>query len=110
MATSKEYCDYVLECLSRVGSVHVRKMMGEYCLYSGGKVIGLICDNTLYLKQTPTTVRLLPNAPQGYPYEGSKTLMHIVEDAEDAETMGAVLAALVEEHPEPVPKKKGRLS
>lgn len=107
MATSKEFCHYVIECLSRVASVYVRPMMGEYCLYSGGKVVGLICDNTLFLKQTPTTRRLLPNAPQGYPYEGSKTMMHIVEDADDTETMGAVLAALVDELPEPAPKKKG---
>ncbi len=30
MATSKEFCDYIVENLQRVGEISVRKMMGEY--------------------------------------------------------------------------------
>ncbi|WP_318721733.1 hypothetical protein [Treponema sp.] len=37
MATTKEYHDYVMECLEKAGEVTSRKMMGEYCLYYNGK-------------------------------------------------------------------------
>ena len=106
MATAKEYRDYVLECLTRAGNVTVRAMMGEYCLYCDGKVIGLLCDDTLYLKQTETSNKLLPDAERGYPYDGSKTLMLIVEDFEDTERMAEILRAMPDELPEPKPKKR----
>lgn len=103
MATTKDFHDYILECLQRAGEITTRKMMGEYCVYSMGKVIGLICDNTLFLKVTPTTEKLLDNSEKGYPYEGSKTLMHIVDDFENTDLMHEVIQALYNELPE---KKK----
>lgn len=35
-------------------------MMGEYCAYYNGKMVGDICDNTLLLKPTESAIRLLP--------------------------------------------------
>lgn len=67
MATTKEYHDYVLECLNKAGEVTSRKMMGEYCLYYNGKLFGDICDNRLLVKQTETSKRLLADCPLEYP-------------------------------------------
>ena len=100
MATTKDFHDYVLDCLQQAGEVSTRKMMGEYCVYYMGKVIGLICDNTLYFKVTPSSEKLLANSDKGYPYEGSKTLMHIVDDFENIELMRKVLQVLCLELPE----------
>ena len=97
MATSKEYHDYILENLQRAGEVTTRKMMGEYCVYFQGKLIGNICDNCLFLKPLDSALRLLPDAERGYPYEGSKTLMIIVDDVENAEQMAELLNAMYEE-------------
>lgn len=36
MATTKEFHDYIVECLQRVGEVSTRKMMGEYLVYYQG--------------------------------------------------------------------------
>ena len=63
MATTKEFHDYVLEQLQKTGNVTTRKMMGEYCVYYNGKMVGDICDNTLLLKPTEAAIRLLP-APE----------------------------------------------
>lgn len=60
MATTKEFHDYVLEQLQKTGNVTTRKMMGEYCVYYNGKMVGDICDNTLLLKPTEAAIRLLP--------------------------------------------------
>ena len=105
MATSKEFHDYVMEQLSRIGEFSSRKMMGEYCIYHRGKMIGDLCDDTFLLKPTASVLRLMPNADRGYPYEGSKTLMVIVDEIENTELMAAVIEAMYEELPEPRRRK-----
>lgn len=100
MATTKDYHDYILECLQRVGNVTTKKMMGEYCVYFNQKLIGDICDNCLFLKPTESVLRLMPTAERSYPYEGSKTLMVIVEDVEDIELMSEVINAMYMELPD----------
>jgi len=106
MATSKEFHDYVLASLGKVGDVFTRKMMGEYCIYYRQKLIGDICDNCLFLKPTESVLRLMPDAERAYPYEGSKTLMVVVDDVENTELMAEVLNGMYGELPEP--KKKSR--
>ncbi len=106
MATSKEFHDYVMDSLQRIGDVSSKKMMGEYCVYYKGKLIGDICDNTLLLKPVESVLRLMPEAERAYPYEGSKTLMAVVDDVENVELMEKVLNAMYEELPEPKKKAK----
>lgn len=101
MATSTEAHDYIVENLSKAGDISTRKMMGEYLVYFKGKLVGNICDNCLYLKPTDSALRLLPDAERDYPYDGSKTLMIIVDNVENTEQMSAVLHAMYEELPAP---------
>lgn len=120
MATSKEFHDYIVENLRRVGEVSTRKMMGEYCVYyekdtaPGGdgvghrrvkKHIGDICGNCLLLKPVDSVLRLLPDAERAYPYEGSKSLMVVVDDVENTRLMAEVLDGMYGELPEPKPRK-----
>ncbi|MBQ5471645.1 MAG: TfoX/Sxy family protein [Treponema sp.] len=97
MATTKEYHDYVLECLNKAGDVTSRKMMGEYSLYYNGKLFGDICDNRLLVKQTETSKRLLAGTPLEYPYEGSKTLMFLVSEFENPDFMKELLEGMYRE-------------
>ena len=106
MATSKEYHDYIVECLSKAGDITTKKMMGEYCIYYQGKLIGDLCDNRLLVKQAETSIRLLKNCQLEYPYEGSKTLMYVVEDVEDKDLMSELLKGLYVELPEPKKRNK----
>ncbi len=108
MATSKEFHDYIVENLQRVGEISTRKMMGEYLVYYQGKLIGDICDNTLFLKPTETVLKRLPEAERSYPYEGSKTLMVIVDNVENTELMAELLNEMYMELPEPKKKSKGK--
>lgn len=122
MATSKEFHDYIVENLQKIGEVSTRKMMGEYCVYYQGpsmsagepsvggqtgakKLIGDICDNCLFLKPTESVLRLMPDAERAYPYEGSRSLMVVVDDVENTELMTEVLNRMYEELPEPKKKK-----
>lgn len=100
MATSLDYYNYIMENLLKCGDVTSKRMMGEYCVYYSGKLVGDICDNTFFLKQTETSVRLLSGCERGYPYEGSKTLMLIVDDVENTELMSEVLSGMYTELPD----------
>lgn len=106
MATSKEFHDYIVESLRRAGDISTRKMMGEYCVYYQGKLIGDICDNCLFLKPTKSVLRLMPDAERAYPYEGSKSLMVVAEDVENTELMTEVLSGMYDELPERKEKTK----
>lgn len=106
MATSKEFHDYIVENLQKAGEISTRKMMGEYCVYFQGKLIGDICENILFLKPTEAVLRLMPEAERAYPYEGSKTLMVIVDDVENTKLMTEVLHEMYMELPEPKKKSK----
>lgn len=106
MATTKEFHDHIVDSLGRVGEISTKKMMGEYCIYYKDKLIGNICDNCLFLKPTDSVLRLLPDAERAYPYEGSKTLMAVIDDVENTELMEKVLNAMYEELPER--KEKGK--
>ena len=98
MATSKDFMLYVTENLQRaVGGIRTRQMMGEYLVYFAGKLVGFICDNQFLVKITPSVDIILPNAVKTYPYEGSKTLMAVVEDFENAELMQNLLSAVARE-------------
>ena len=50
----------------------------------------------------------MPDAKRAYPYEGSKTLMVVVEDVENRELVEEILNAMYEELPEPKKKSSKR--
>ena len=67
--------------------------------------IGDVCDNELFLKRTPTSDRLLADSELRYPYEGSKTLMHVFDRFEDTDLIAELLEGMYAELPEKKPKK-----
>ncbi len=98
-----EFNKYVREVFSVAGDIVIRSMMGGYLVYLNGKLIGDIGDNELFLKRTPTSDKLLANSELRYPYEGSKTLMHVFDRFEDTalvlELLDGMYAELQEKKP-----------
>ena len=100
MAVSKEYKNYIEDCLSRVGDVRIRAMMGGYLVYYRGKLVGDIGDGMLLVKRTAASDRLLPDAGLAYPYEESRTLMPVIDDPEDIELLRELFEGMYAELPE----------
>ena len=100
-----EYIEYVREALSTAGDIVIKSMMGGYLVYFNGKLIGDICDNELFLKRTPTSDRMLAESELRYPYEGSKTLMHVFDSFDDKALILELLNGMYAELPEKKPKK-----
>lgn len=81
MATSQATIDFILDQLGSAGNVSARKMFGEYALYYNGKVVGLVCDDTLYIKITEPGKEFVGDFyEEGYAYKGAKPSMVIDGD------------------------------
>ena len=100
-----EYNEYVRDVLSAAGDIVIKSMMGGYLVYLNGKLIGDICDNELFLKRTPTSDRMLAESELRYPYEGSKTLMHVFDSFDDKALILELLNGMYAELPDKKPKK-----
>ena len=100
-----EFNEYVRNSFSESGDIVIKAMMGGYLVYFNGKLIGDICNNELFLKRTPTSDRLLASSELRYPYNGSKTLMHVFDKFEDTDLIVELLGGMYTELPEKKPKK-----
>ena len=100
-----EFNEYIREVFSAAGDIVIKSMMGGYLVYFNGKLIGDVCDNELFLKRTPTSDRLLADSELRYPYEESKTLMHVFDSFDDKALILVLLEGMYAELPEKKPKK-----
>ncbi len=106
MATKQATVDYILDQLASLNGVHARKMFGEYALYFDGKVVGLICDDTLFVKITEGGKQFVGGFYQeGFAYPGAKASVEISGDLlEDHRWLCELILITASELP--LPKKK----
>lgn len=107
MATSPRTIEYLLDQLSGAGELRARKMFGEYALYLGGKVVALVCDDTLFVKMTEAGKSYAETRAVDAPaYPGARPSLRIEEDAlDDREFLCALVRITAEALPLPVLKK-----
>jgi TfoX/Sxy family transcriptional regulator of competence genes len=107
MATQKETIEFILGKLRDRGRFTARAMFGEYALYADGKVVGLVCDDLLYVKILPASSALERQCEKGDPYPGAKP-HYIVEEGQlsTIESLPAILCAVAEATSQKKPKAK----
>ena len=107
MATSQSTVDFILDQLVREGRARARKMFGEYALYFDDKVVGLVCNDTLYIKITEQGKEFVGKYyKEGYAYPGAKVSMEIDGgQMEDREWLCNLVRITSENVPFPKPKK-----
>jgi TfoX/Sxy family transcriptional regulator of competence genes len=109
MATQKRTVDYLLEQGTGAGAVSIKPMFGEYGVYVDGKMIGLICDDQLYVKPTASGRLHAKAGSEAPPYPGAKPHLLIEADRwDDAEWLGELLRVTAAELPIPKPRKPKR--
>lgn len=106
MATSKEYLNFILECLSETDNITYRQMMGEYIIYYRGKIAAYICDDRLLVKPVEAAIKMMKNARYEPPYEGAKEML-LVDNIEDKMFLKKLFEAMYDSLPEP--QKKGEI-
>ena len=108
MATSADTIAFIVEQLAGAGAVSTRKMFGEYAVYLDGKVVALVCDDSLFVKPTPGALALLEAPAMGPPYPGAKP--HILADGllDEPDALVALVLAVARDVPPPKPKAPKR--
>ena len=71
MPNSNATFAHILDTMPNL-TLTVKKMFGEAALYLDGIVVAFICDDTLFIKPTPSALAMLPDADRGPAYPGSK--------------------------------------
>lgn len=102
MASSAEYLEYVLDLLADVPDVSTRKMMGEYLLYSSGKLFGGVYDDRFLVKDAPASRAVLSTSET--PYDGASEMRLV--DVEDCDAVAELVARMLPELPEPRRRSK----
>jgi TfoX/Sxy family transcriptional regulator of competence genes len=105
VSTSQSTIDYLLDQLSNLPNVRVRKMFGEYALYCDEKVVALVCDNQLFVKITPPGRALVGERyEEGEAYPGAKPSMLIgAEEIDDGERLCELIRLTADALPAPKP-------
>ena len=106
MATDQEFVDYVLDQIENAGEITVKKMFGEYAIYSDGKIFGLICDNKLFIKPTKSGRAFIGDVMEAPAYKGAKPSFLIEDKLDDRDWLSELIRISVKELPVPKPKKK----
>lgn len=87
-------------------AVSTARMFGEYCIYCDGKVVGFICDDTLFIKPSQADAALLMRTEPAPPYPGAKDYHSVPPDAlEDRDWLHEAIQATADALPAPKPKK-----
>ena len=109
MSTQPRTVEFILEQVTSAGAVSARKMFGEYTLYCDGKVVGLICDDQLFVKPTHAGRAYLGGltVEERPPYAGAKPCLLIPgERWEDGEWLAALIRNTADELPLPKTRKR----
>jgi TfoX/Sxy family transcriptional regulator of competence genes len=106
MASQQSIVDYIVE-QTHAAAVTARKMFGEYGLYSGGKMVALVCDDALYVKPTAAGRTFIGECEEGQPYPNAKPHFLIAAERwDDADWLSRLILSTASELP--VPQKKRR--
>ena len=79
MASDQSFVDFIMETIAGSGKITSRKMFGEYAIYCNAKVVALVCDNRLFVKQTPGGRAFIGKPVEAPAYPGAK-LSFLIED------------------------------
>lgn len=110
MASDKTFVDFVVEQIQNAGEITVKKMFGEYGIYSNGKIFGVLCDNKLFVKPTNSGREFIGNVVEASAYPGAKPSFLIEEKIEDSTWLSELVRISVEELPVPKQKRKKKKS
>ncbi len=107
MSTKKETVEFILDKLGDRDRFAVRAMFGEYDLYADSKVVGLVCNDQLYVKILPASRKLQDICEKDEAYPGSKPY-YVVEEVmlSKIKNLPDILFDIAKSLPEPKPKKK----
>jgi DNA transformation protein and related proteins len=108
MASDREFVTYVCEQLRGAGEISSRRMFGEAAIYLQSKVVGLVCDNQLFLKATEPGRAKIGAPMEAPPFPGASNWF-LMADLDDPEFLAEVVRATADALPAPKLRAKKTL-
>jgi TfoX/Sxy family transcriptional regulator of competence genes len=105
MASDREFVTFVCEQLRGAGEISSKRMFGEAAIYLNGKVVGLVCDNQLFLKATEPGRAKIGSPVEAPPFPGANNWF-LMTDLDDPEFLADLVRATAEALPAPKIKAK----
>ncbi len=105
MSSDLGFVEYVCDQIADAGCVSFRKMFGEYAIYCDERVVALVCDDRLFVKQTPGGRAFIGNPVEAPAYKGAKLSFLIEDRLDDREWITDLIRITTSEVPLPKPKK-----
>ena len=84
MASDASFAQFVVDQINGAGTISMRFMFGEFAIYCNEKVVALICDNKVYVKQTDAGRAYIGTPVEAPAYTGAKPSFLIEDKLEDA--------------------------
>ncbi|MFA6384170.1 MAG: TfoX/Sxy family protein [Candidatus Omnitrophota bacterium] len=106
MSSDLSFVEFIADQMKEAGDITYRKMFGEYAVYCDGKVIALICDDSLYVKVTDAGRAFIGNVVEAPAYPGAKPSFYIEDKFEDREWISDLARITANGLPAPKPRKK----
>lgn len=110
MSTDPSTIDFLFDQLGAAAARYsTRRMFGEYCLYREGLPVALVCDDALFVKDTPagrTAVEAATTPELGPPFPGARSHLRLSPDHwHEADWLLDVLERTAAALPPPKPRK-----
>jgi TfoX/Sxy family transcriptional regulator of competence genes len=105
MASDRDFVAFVCEQLRGAGDIVSKRMFGEAAIYLQDKVVGLVCDNQLFVKPTDPGRVLLGSPTEAPPFPEAKNWF-LMTDLDDPEFLANLLRITADALPAPRPKSK----
>jgi TfoX/Sxy family transcriptional regulator of competence genes len=112
LSTDASFAEFARDQFSQVAPCRINKMFGEYGLYLslGGveKIVALICDNRVFVKQLPENAALAARQGlvEGLPFSKAKPHWALDDAMEDRGFLQAFAVATFDALPVAKPKSK----
>ena len=105
MASDREFVTFVCEQLRGAGEISSRRMFGEAAVYFQDKVVGLVCDNQLFIKATEPGRAKIGVPTEAPPFPGASNWF-LMADLDDPEFLADLVRTTAAALPEPKLKAK----
>ncbi|MEO8069328.1 MAG: TfoX/Sxy family protein [Flavobacteriales bacterium] len=109
MATRKDTAAFILSRLGHADRFSVYPMFGEFAVYADGKVVGLICDDQLFVKMMAESAVLEKCCEHAAPFPGAKDYYLVPENViAEERSLPDLLLRMAAKLPYPKAKKPKR--
>ena len=105
MASDREFVMFVCEQLRGAGEISSRRMFGEAAVYFRDKVVGLVCDNQLFVKPTEAGRTKIGVPLEAPPFPGANNWF-LLADLDDPEFLADLIRTTADALPVPKIKTK----